>query len=69
MTPPVQISTWSRIAAYGFSRKVGGGHRLPQAGCEDYIINDAALDYMRHRKVAPDVIGKLAAHPETSFAS
>jgi len=24
---------------------------------------------MRHRKVAPDVIGKLAGHPETSFAS
>jgi len=42
---------------------------LLRAGREDYIINDAALDYMRHRKVAPDVIGKLAAHPETSFAS
>ena len=42
---------------------------LLRAGCEDYIINDAALDYMRQRKVAPDVIGKLAAHPETSFAS
>ena len=38
---------------------------LLRAGCEDYIINDAALDYMRHRKVAPDVISKLAAHPET----
>lgn len=42
---------------------------LLRAGCEDYIINDAALDYMRHRKMAPDVISKLAAHPETSFAS
>jgi hypothetical protein len=42
---------------------------LLRSGCKDYIINDAALDYMRHRKVAPDVIGKLAAHPETSFAS
>ena len=28
MTPPVQISTGSRIAAYGFSRKVGLGQRL-----------------------------------------
>ena len=28
MTPPVQISTWSRIAAYRFSRKVGWGQRL-----------------------------------------
>ncbi|WP_306752781.1 hypothetical protein [Paracoccus actinidiae] len=42
---------------------------LLRAGGEDYVINDAALDYMRQRKVAPDVIGKLAAHPETSFAS
>ena len=42
---------------------------LLRAGQEDYIINDAALDYMRQRKVAPDIIGKLAAHPETSFAS
>ncbi|WP_306751905.1 IS66 family transposase [Paracoccus actinidiae] len=42
---------------------------LLRAGCEDYVINDAALDYMRHRKVAPDVISKLAAHRETSFAS
>ena len=40
-----------------------------RAGCEDHVINVAALDDMRHRKVAPDVIGKLAAHPETSFAS
>lgn len=42
---------------------------LLRAGQEDYIINDAALDYMRQRKVAPDVISKLAAHPKTSFAS
>ena len=42
---------------------------LLRAGHGDYIINDAALGYMRHRKVAPDVIGKLAGHPETSFAS
>ena len=42
---------------------------LLRAEHEDYVINDAALGYMRHRKVAPDVIGKLAGHPETSFAS
>ena len=42
---------------------------LLRAGCEDYIINDAALDYMRQRKVAPDVIARLAAHPKTFFAS
>ena len=40
-----------------------------RAGHEVYIINDAALDYLRHRKVAPNVVGKLAGHPETSFAS
>ena len=28
MTPPVQISTRERIAAYGFSRKVGAEQRL-----------------------------------------
>ncbi len=42
---------------------------LLRAGCEDYVINDAALDYMRYRKVAPDVITRLAAHPKTAFAS
>lgn len=42
---------------------------LLRAGHEVYIINDAALDYLHHRKVARDVIGKLAGHPETSFAS
>jgi hypothetical protein len=42
---------------------------LLRAGYEDYIINDAALHYMRHRKVAPNVIAQLAAHLETSFPS
>ncbi|MDS9469978.1 hypothetical protein RGQ15_20725 [Paracoccus sp. MBLB3053] len=42
---------------------------LLRAGHEDYIVNDAALDYMRQRKVAPDVIARLAGHPETSFCS
>ena len=40
-----------------------------RAGCEDHVINVAALDDMRHRKVAPDVMARLAAHPKTSFAS
>ncbi|WP_198947684.1 hypothetical protein [Haematobacter missouriensis] len=42
---------------------------LLREGHEDYIINDAELDYMRQRKVAPDVIARLAGHPETSFCS
>lgn len=40
-----------------------------RAGCEDHVINVAALADMRQRKVAPDVMARLAAHPETSFAS
>lgn len=36
---------------------------LLRAGCEDHIINDGALDYMRHRKVAPDVISTWADTP------
>lgn len=42
---------------------------LLQAGREDYVINDAALDYMRHRKVAPEIITRLAAHSDRTFAS
>ncbi|TJZ91224.1 transposase [Paracoccus gahaiensis] len=42
---------------------------LLRAGREDYVINDAALDYMRRRKVAPDVAAHLAAHPKTLLTS
>lgn len=42
---------------------------LLQAGREDYVINDAALDHMRHRKVAPDIITRLAAHADRTFPS
>ncbi|WP_136886859.1 transposase, partial [Paracoccus gahaiensis] len=35
---------------------------LLQAGGEDYVINDAALEYMRRRKVAPEVVARLAGH-------
>lgn len=33
---------------------------------EDCAINYATLNYMRHRRVALDVIARLATHPETS---
>lgn len=61
----------SRFSVFRTGRSKSRLNFLPllRAGCEDYVINDAALDYMRLRKVAPDVISKLAAHPETSFAS
>ena len=42
---------------------------LLRAGHEDYVINEAALDYMRQRKVAPDIIARLATHAETLFCS
>ncbi len=38
MTPPVQISTQGRIAAYGFSRKVGSGRRLPSVDQAEELV-------------------------------
>ena len=42
---------------------------LLRAGHEDYVINAAALDYMRRRQVDPSLIEKLSVHPEKMFAS
>ena len=41
---------------------------LLRAGHTDYIINQAALDYMRGRALAGSVIHRLAAHRQTRFA-
>ncbi|HET6520118.1 MAG TPA: transposase [Geminicoccaceae bacterium] len=41
---------------------------LLRAGDEDYVINDAALAYMRKHGLAGPVIGALAAHPTRRFA-
>jgi hypothetical protein len=41
---------------------------LLRAGHTDYIINQAALDYMRGRALAGDVIHQLATHQQTRFA-
>ncbi len=41
---------------------------LLRAGHEDYVINDAALAYMRKHGLAGPVIGALAAHPTRRFA-
>lgn len=41
---------------------------LLRAGHTDYVINEAALDYMRGRSLAGPVIAQLAAYPQTSFA-
>lgn len=41
---------------------------LLRAGFTDYIINQAALDYMRGRNLAGPVISQLANHQQTRFA-
>jgi len=38
------------------------------AGHTDYVINEAALDYMRGRALAGAVVHQLAAHQQTRFA-
>jgi hypothetical protein len=41
---------------------------LLRAGHTDYVINDAALGYMRERALAGPVIRQLATHPDRQFA-
>ena len=41
---------------------------LLRAGHTDYVVNQAALDYMRGRALAGSVIHRLAAHRQTRFA-
>ena len=41
---------------------------LLRAGHGDYVVNDAALAYMRERALAAHVIARLAAHPDRYFA-
>ena len=41
---------------------------LLRAGHTDYVVNQAALDYMRGRALAGPVINQLAAHQLTQFA-
>ena len=42
---------------------------LLRAGCEDYVVNEAALDYLRRQPVEAAVIARLAAHPGQVFPS
>src|SRR5829696_5268485 len=42
---------------------------LLRAGCEDYVVNEAALDYLRAQPVEGAVIARLAAHPDQVFGS
>jgi hypothetical protein len=41
---------------------------LLRAGHGDYVVNDAAFDYMRERALAAHVIGRLAEHSDRYFA-
>ncbi len=41
---------------------------LPRAGQDDYVINAAALDYMRDRKLPKATIALLTADAERRFA-
>src|SRR5215212_1744840 len=40
---------------------------LLRAGREDYVVNDAALDYLRRQSVEATVIARLAAHRDHLF--
>jgi len=42
---------------------------LLRAGFEDYVINPAALDYMRARQLPGPVVARLASHERRRFAS
>src|SRR5271166_3979429 len=41
---------------------------LLRAGHTDFVLNDAAFDYMRGRALPAPLIARLAAQPETTFA-
>jgi hypothetical protein len=42
---------------------------LLRAGRDDYVVNEAALDYLRRQPVEATVIARLAAHPGQVFRS
>jgi hypothetical protein len=56
----------SYFSAYG--AKPGGMLDLLRAGHTDYVINDAALDYMREHALAGSLIQRLATHKRRQFA-
>jgi hypothetical protein len=54
--------TWASKSRLNFLDLVRAGHT-------DYVINEAALGYMRGRALAGPVISQLAAQPQTRFAN
>ena len=71
-------------AKNGFCTQIGNAHftafittasksrlnflSLLRAGHADYVVNDAALAYMRERALASHVIARLTEHPDRCFA-
>ena len=71
-------------AANGFCTQIGNAHftwfgttasksrlnflELLRAGYNDYVVNDAAVAYMRERALAAHIIARLAQHPDRCFA-
>ena len=41
---------------------------LLRAGHTDYVLNDAAYDYMRNHALSAPLIARLTAEPQTGFA-
>lgn len=54
--------------ATGFSKSRRNFLELLRAGHEDYLVNDAALAYMRRRNLAGPVIARLAGAEQHHFA-
>jgi hypothetical protein len=57
------------VFATSFSKSRRNFLELLRAGHEDYVINEAALAYMRDHNLAGPVIDQLGAHPMRHFAN
>ena len=72
-TPGRTASAHRSVTTLRLVRHAGRKSRLNfldllRAGHTDYVINDAALAYMRERALAGPVIACLATHPDRHFA-
>jgi hypothetical protein len=55
--------------ATSFSKSRRNFLEILRAGHDDYVINEAALAYMRDHNLAAPVMGQLAAHPTKQFVA
>src|SRR5450631_3835911 len=63
--PPSQGQTWFRTRS---SKSRLNFLDLLRAGYTDYVLNDAAYDYMRNQGLPAATIARLKAEPETRFS-